>query len=124
MTTAAVLDLSSAPDGIVQEHNATINCRRTTPSRSNHLISFSGNKVYKNSGIDTFSAPNKECHKAIPGGVEDVVVSGAAVTCEVVITASVATGGETTLVVAGAEIAGDSIPEKSSADTGIGDEMC
>ncbi|TVU07059.1 hypothetical protein EJB05_47099 [Eragrostis curvula] len=125
MTTAAVLDLSSAPDGIVQEHNATINCRRTTPSRSNHLISFSvlhgqekknimgptrkddiipriewpqlkddkkssalhdrksprlakisdlgtrpygrSNKVYKNSGIDTFSAPNKECHKYFRG---------------------------------------------------------
>ncbi|TVU41930.1 hypothetical protein EJB05_15490 [Eragrostis curvula] len=60
MTTAPVLYLSSAPDecllrvpqrilrddlGIIQERNATINYRRTTPSRSNHLISFSGKPV-------------------------------------------------------------------------------
>ncbi|TVU24435.1 hypothetical protein EJB05_26871 [Eragrostis curvula] len=41
MTTAPVLNLSSAPDGIDLERNATLNCSRTTPSRSNHLISFS-----------------------------------------------------------------------------------
>ncbi|TVU07060.1 hypothetical protein EJB05_47100, partial [Eragrostis curvula] len=28
---------------------------------------LAGNKVYKNSGIDTFSAPNKECHKYFRG---------------------------------------------------------
>ncbi|TVU21945.1 hypothetical protein EJB05_31616 [Eragrostis curvula] len=56
MAATPVLNLSSAPDesllrvpqrirrdhlGIDQERNATINCSRTTPSRSNHLISFS-----------------------------------------------------------------------------------
>ncbi|TVU30713.1 hypothetical protein EJB05_22348, partial [Eragrostis curvula] len=55
MTTAPCLESASAPDvyylfpkgfkGNDQERYATINCRRSTSSRSNHLISFSGEPV-------------------------------------------------------------------------------
>ncbi|TVU49776.1 hypothetical protein EJB05_01112 [Eragrostis curvula] len=68
MTTAAVLDLSSAPDGallfMIGSHLGWLKFQTLEQGHMEEVIEdLAGNKVYKNSGIDTFSAPNKECHK-------------------------------------------------------------